>query len=116
VTRTKSFCLSCGRPCYGSRCPEHTAEVERSITARKAHERSMAYGQGWQKRSIEARRRHVAEYGLVCPGWSEYSGPHQVESISDLCLDHGPPPSVMCRKCNSSKAGGWDKRRRAQRG
>jgi hypothetical protein len=112
-------CLVCGRLSRGSRCPEHEAERERARSSQPS--RRAAYRGDWATRSREAREVHVREHGLTCPGWGEY-GPHQVDGIGTLCLDHDG--IVLCRSCNSSKAGSYDKdeaspaaaRRRAARG
>jgi len=51
------------------------------------------------------RAEWVAENGWVCPGWGS-DGMHEA---TDLVLDHGPPPQVICRYHNGVKAQRFDR-------
>jgi len=56
------------------------------------------YAGDWTKESSDRVARHIATYGHICPGWKREAHPSQ-----DLTTDHGPPPQVMCRGCNTRK-------------
>lgn len=59
----------------------------------------------------EQRRKHVRQNGLVCMGIHQMEiPPHQVETITDLQVDHDPPIHetgneygpirIVCKSCN----------------
>ena len=101
----RSFCLNCGRPCYGSRCPEHQALFESSRQQAKGDR----YGQEWQALSRGIRRSWIREHGWVCPGWADQSE----HAAADLVVDHDV--GVLCRACNGVKAATHDKTQAALR-
>jgi len=105
-------CLEPGCPQLTSRtrCPAHAAERQRLVDQTGAAVHRAAYGGGWKRAARAAVKAHVAAHGWFCPGWDRPSHP-----AADLVVDHDV--GVLCRKCNSAKAGSYDKQRaRARRG
>jgi hypothetical protein len=76
----------------GPRCAQHE-----TIHQSQRNSRRTWYQKGWQSQSITARRAHVQQHGLTCPGIA--TPPHRVATIGDLTLDH-TTGRVLCLACN----------------
>jgi hypothetical protein len=104
----KTICLGCSQivePWRNGRCRECWRGVERkrSRTRQQPH----LHNSAWRKLSRETISRHIARYGLVCPGYGVQQ--HGVSQRSDLTTDHVKARSldagvqVLCRSCNARK-------------
>jgi len=99
-------CLTCGRVCYSTRCPD----CERERNAKRNAKRT-GYRGGWEREARLTVAAWVSEHGYVCPGLSideleargvntRYATP--THPATDLTCDHRPDGSrrVLCRACN----------------
>lgn len=102
-------CLDCGQLTSGTRCPDHTRQVDRAKTATARARRP--YTNQEKLRRARAVTDWRAQHGDVCPGYGVSAHPS-----SDLAADHVHPVgaggseegplSVLCRSCNGRKAAG----------
>lgn len=99
----KRHCLDCRALIdrTRTRCPRCQA----TRTAPKRAADAKRYDSQWRAESARVRQAWVAAHGWVCPGWERDAHPS-----TDLVVDHDVGP--LCRRCNSSKAGGYDKAKR----
>lgn len=105
----KRPCIDCGTLTTKTRCPAHSAAVERN---RKPRPTNLTRDSAERKRRADAVGAHRATYGNWCPGYEVE--PHR---SSDLTADHvisvsaggdpNGPLQVLCRSCNGRKAGRW---------
>jgi len=95
----KRPCLDCGRTiAKGSLCSQ-------CRTRRYGTGPQRGYNAEWVALSKRMRAEWVEENGWWCPGWGGDPG----HEATDLVLDHGPPPQVMCKHHNAVKAGSFDR-------
>lgn len=84
----------CAALVTGSRCDRCAAIVAGRSRA--------AYQGSWRRSAEKLVAHHRVMYGDWCPGW------HRVGHVAtDLVVDHDE--GVICRVCNSSKAGSVDR-------
>jgi len=100
----------CGQITASTRCPAHTAAVDREHLAGKRRRRP--YSRAEQTRRAATVAAWTSEYGWLCPGWRRPA--HRVSSEpGSLTADHPVEVAaggseqqsltVLCRSCNSAK-------------
>lgn len=101
----QAVCAACG----GLTWSRSTPAFHRRCKPRAAPRPSESWAE--RKRRATAVRRHVEQFGQVCPGWLR--PPHAVVPPNKLSADHvrsvastgdeSGELQILCRTCNSSK-------------
>ncbi len=99
----KRACLQCGVAFSGSGsyCPDH-------LHPRNANPAGRGYTSAWKKKSRLIRMAWISKYGNSCPGTPWCDSPNVAHYSIDLTVEHSDG-TVMCRKANSRKGGGFDR-------
>lgn len=97
----KRPCLDCGRPTYGSRCPEHTRNLERGKSRSRYLEHKFKYGGDYRARAAAVRaaatRCHICGNGFRAD--DPWQADHLVQGTGEGGGRSGPLAPAH-RSCN----------------